>query len=165
LPFQLKKELAKRAYDQPGEFPVYLVFESNQVFNATIIDTPGLELFQWGSEDAFGSSNASSSSGGSGASTPSSARKNATKTLAVSNIVYNLVKNTDRLLVFVEEAKDKNVMSIASRVASVVDPNFVRSVFVYTKFQNKLRDMYSRAEIDSYFASAPKNAQVRVWSF
>jgi hypothetical protein len=109
----------------------------------TFIDTPGLDTFYWGDNQFLAKKKDSE----------------VETSLQVQNLILRLVNNSDRLLLFVEECKDKNLMSIASRIASAVDPVFVRSIFVYSKFHNKLRDFYNVNEVNSYLASAPKNAQ------
>jgi hypothetical protein len=140
---QLKKELLKRAYETVGDNPIHLVFEHDSVFNMTFIDTPSLDTFYWGDNQFLAKKKDSE----------------VETSMQIQNLILRLVNNSDRMLLFVEECKDKSLMSIASRIASAVDPVFVRSIFVYSKFHNKLRDFYTVNEVNSYLASAPKNAQ------
>lgn len=142
LLIKLLAELERRAYEYFSDVPVHLDFEHEDVFNATLIDTPGLDSFHWGGNQFL-------------------AKKNQTdEHLAqqIQNVVFKLISNPERILIFVEESKEKNLMSIASRIASAVDPTSVRSVFVYTKFHNKLRDFTSRDECNKYLGSAPPKA-------
>jgi hypothetical protein len=138
----LQQELERRAYEQFSDVPVHIDFEHEDVFNATIIDTPGLDSFYWGGNQFLAKKN----------------QTDANLSEQIQNVVLNLISPPERILIFVEECKDKSLMSIASRIASAVDPAYVRSIFVYTKFHNKLRDFTSRDECNKYLASAPPKA-------
>ena len=135
-PEQLAKELLKRSSKEYSEAPIHLFFEAAHVLNCTIIDTPGLDAFQFHDE-------------------PQSATASKHNHLTVRSLVYEVSRQAHRHLFFVEECKHKGLMSSMSGLATVVDPHLTRSRFVFTKFHHELRDMWQHTQLNAYLTSVP----------
>jgi GTPase SAR1 family protein len=141
-PDQLAKELLKRASKEYTEVPIHMFFEASHVLSCTLIDTPGLDAFQF-HDDAPASA------------LPSNRSLNA---ITVRSLVYEVARHPHRHLVFVEECKHKGLMMSASGLATVVDPHLTRSTFVNTKFHHELRDMWQHTQLNAYFHSVPNGS-------
>lgn len=151
-PEQLGRELTKRAAKEYSEAPIHMFYEAAHVLNATLIDTPGLDAFQF--HDDPGVSPAAKAS----ALPPVSARGTPNIPLpppTVRGLVYEVARHPHRHLVFVEECKHKGLMASASGLATVVDPNLTRSTFACTKFFHELRDMHSTSALHTYLHHMP----------
>lgn len=151
-PEQLARELAKRAAKEYSEAPIHMFYEAAHVLNATLIDTPGLDAFQF--HDDPGTTPAAKAA----ALPPVSARGAPHVPLpppTVRGLVYEVARHPHRHLVFVEECKHKGLMASASGLATVVDPNLTRSTFACTKFFHELRDMHSTSALHTYLHHMP----------
>lgn len=122
----LEKEFNKRASKKISAHPVHLYFEQADLFNLVFILTPGLSEINWINETKQ------------------------SKKISAESVTFSIASDTNRYLVFVEECKDKDLMSTASELASVVDPTFSRSIFVNTKFYFKIREMWRQQDILKY---------------
>ena len=137
-PEQLSKELLKRASRDYSESPIHMFFEASHVLNCTLIDTPGLDAFQFHDEPLSGAPTARSVSN-----------------VTVRSLVYEVARHPHRQLFIVEECKHKGLMSSAAGLATVVDPNLSRSTFVCTKFHHELRDFWQHTQLNTYLQSMP----------
>lgn len=154
-PDQLSKELVKRASKEYSEAPIHLFYEASHVLNATLIDTPGLDAFQFHDDTPATLS-------------PTGRTKLSSRTLSaltaplppmtVRSLVYEVARLPHRHLVFVEECKHKGLMASAAGLATVVDPSLSRSTFACTKFFHELRDMHSTAQLFTYLHYMPNNS-------
>jgi len=141
-PEQLAKELLKRAAKEYTEAPIHMFFEASHVLSCTLIDTPGLDAFQFHDDQPV-------------SALPSSRSLNH---ITVRSLVYEVARHPHRHLVFVEECKHKGLMMSAAGLATVVDPNLSRSSFVNTKFHHELRDMWQHTQLNAYLQSVPHNS-------
>eukprot|EP01105_Mastigella_eilhardi_P025672 TRINITY_DN7055_c0_g1_i1.p1 TRINITY_DN7055_c0_g1~~TRINITY_DN7055_c0_g1_i1.p1 ORF type:complete len:701 (+),score=219.25 TRINITY_DN7055_c0_g1_i1:46-2103(+) len=75
-------------------------------------------------------------------------------------LVLSLMRPSDRLLVCVEEVTEWEKVEIAD-FASKVDPKHERTIFVFNKFSNILKNFASSRDLQSYWAGNPVwNSQV-----
>ena len=154
-PDQLTRELTKRAAKDYSEAPIHMFYEAAHVLNATLIDTPGLDAFQFHDDPGTSPKSARSHPP---AMPPVSARGTPSIPLppvTVRGLVYEVARHPHRHLVFVEECKHKGLMQSASGLATVVDPSFSRSTFACTKFFHELRDMHSTTQLHTYLHHMP----------
>jgi len=107
--------------------PIYVNYEVKNCWNITFIDTPGL-----------------ASTGEKTSSEVSSDE--------IEEMVLDLCKPSNRILLFVEEVKDgsqSEMMLFAKRA----DPRLDRTIFVFTKFSDQLKNFTSTRDLNRYLSS------------
>lgn len=108
--------------DKVGKDSIFVQFESNKTTNITYIDTPGIP-----DEDS-----------------PDYEQ--------VIDIVTNIAKSPNRLLICVEEASDFNKLRM-TKIIKTVDPDLSRTIFVYTKFNSQIQLLNSMSLVNRYLNS------------
>lgn len=127
----LEKEISARNTISP--VPIYLNYEVKNCWNITFIDTPGLVHSTEKSSSEVSSDE-------------------------VEEMVLDLCKPSNRILIFVEEVKDGS-QSEMMLFAKKADPRLDRTIFVYTKFSDQLKNFTSTRDLNRYLSStAPSEA-------
>eukprot|EP01114_Cavostelium_apophysatum_P002313 TRINITY_DN1204_c0_g1_i2.p1 TRINITY_DN1204_c0_g1~~TRINITY_DN1204_c0_g1_i2.p1 ORF type:complete len:686 (-),score=244.80 TRINITY_DN1204_c0_g1_i2:48-2105(-) len=121
----LEKEISARNVISPS--PIFIQYEFKNCWNVTVIDTPGLV----GSSD-----------------------KNNSEISAdeIEEMVLDMCKPSNRILVFVEEVKDGG-QSEMMLLAKKADPRFDRTIFVFTKFADQLKNFTTTRDLNRYLSS------------
>lgn len=121
----VEKELKIRNIISPS--PIYVTYEYKNCWNITFIDTPGL--------------------------VPASEKTNSeVSSEELEEMVLELARPSNRILVFVEEVKD-GTQSDMIVMAKKVDPRLDRSIFVFTKFSDQLKNFTSTRDLNRYLTS------------
>lgn len=108
--------------DKVGKEVVFVQFESNKTTNITYIDTPGIP-----DEDS-----------------PDYDQ--------VIDIVTNIAKVPNRILICVEEASDYSKLRM-TKIIKTVDPDLSRTIFAYTKFNTQVQLLNSMSLVNRYLNS------------
>jgi len=108
--------------------PIFVNYEYKYCCNLTLIDTPGLIKEE----------------------------ENAEKE-EIKNIILDLVKLPSRLILCVEEAKDWDKLEMPD-FAKMVDPEFTRTTFVYTKFHFELQKLTSTRQVNRFLQGGVPDA-------
>lgn len=121
----LEKEISSRNTISPT--PIYINYEYKNCWNITLIDTPGLA--------------------------PNSEKANSEiSSDEIEEMVLDLCKPSHRILLFVEEVKD-GAQSEMTLFAKKADPRLDRTIFVFTKFSDQLKNFTSTRDLNRYLSS------------
>jgi hypothetical protein len=136
-----KKTFALCGNSKVSSRPIILRVEYKYCSNLTIYDTPG---FRKGDNDPLGE--------------------------RIQRMVLNLIKHKHRLIVCLEQSTVEWCNTQVKPIISEVDPKFERTIFVTTKFNNRLNQFKDKFEankfmeangIPAYFLSLPSGPLAR----
>lgn len=129
----LEAELAQR--NVISSIPIIINYEYKYCWNMTFIDTPGL------------------------VGTHTSEKGGEVSADEVEEMVFDLAKPSNRIIVCVEEVKDGAQSELAPLIKKI-DPKYDRTIFVFNKFSDQLRNFTSTRDLNRYLsATASPDAQ------
>jgi len=121
----VEKEIALRNNVAPN--PIHITCDYKHCWNITFIDTPGLIP-------------------------PTDKSNSEISPDEVEEMVLDLAKPSHRILIFVEEVKD-GTQSDMIMLAKKVDPRLDRSIFIFTKLSDQLKNFTSTRDLNRYLTS------------
>jgi hypothetical protein len=81
----------------------------------------------------------------------------------LEEMVVDLAKPSQRILIFVEEVKDGSQSDMVL-LAKKIDPKLDRTMFVFTKFSEQLKNFTSTRDLNRYLSStAPSGRIISLW--
>jgi len=123
---QIEAEIAIR--NSINNIPIYITYEYKYCWNVTFIDTPG--LFSEKVEHS----------------------ESEIPQDEILEMITDLAKPANRIIICVEEVKD-GIQSEMVPIIKKVDPKFDRTIFVYNKFSDQLRNFTSTRDLNRYLSS------------
>lgn len=115
--------VAGASKDAVSDVPIILRVEYNQCANLTVIDTPGFRI--GGDPQLQGN---------------------------IRNMVRRLLEPENRIIICLEQSTVEWANTVSRPLVREVDPTFRRTILVNTKFDNRVKELQTQEQANSYFS-------------